>query len=187
MGQIHRFGHVPITQCLPKQRDLRARVIFSNTILESYRAHLLKRIALMDYKTINFCILIELVGPEIEENLSYILGLARLFIGSALYMDQWVRFFFATVWIDIDHEWFQFVLRLRLHVILEISKSYLDFQCRRHVYKVFTLGYPTHKCPHHTDVPSTGDVAPLFRLFLVKDPIKLQQTSSQFHGSSMQL
>jgi hypothetical protein len=41
----------------------------------------------MDYKTINFCILIELVGPEIEENLSYILGLARLFIGSALYMD----------------------------------------------------------------------------------------------------
>jgi hypothetical protein len=52
-----------------------------------YQPHLMERISLKDYNTINIHLLVEIVGPDIEEHLTNFLGLQQLIIGVGLYVD----------------------------------------------------------------------------------------------------
>lgn len=47
----------------------------------------MERISLKDYNTINIHLLLEIVGPDIEEHLTNFLGLQQLIIGVGLYVD----------------------------------------------------------------------------------------------------
>ena len=103
------------------------------------------------HQTINFHILIESIGQGMEQ-LSYILGLARLLIGSSSYVDWWVRVFYAIIWNDPNHEWFQFI---------ELF-GFSTLQTCIHGICYGTID--PFRCPHGGDVPPTAHVAPLFRL-----------------------
>jgi hypothetical protein len=48
------------------------------------------------------------VGAESEGQLSYLLGLLSLLTFSGRYVEEWVRVFYATIWIDPDHQWMRF-------------------------------------------------------------------------------
>ena len=45
---------------------------------------------------------------EISQCITYLLGLEALMCRSGLYMDEWVRMFYTTVWVDPSHEFIQF-------------------------------------------------------------------------------
>ena len=45
---------------------------------------------------------------EISQCITYLPGLEALMRKSGLYMDEWVRVFYAIVWVDPSHEFIQF-------------------------------------------------------------------------------
>jgi hypothetical protein len=47
-------------------------------------------------------------GADSEVHLSYLPGLLTLLTTSDRYVEEWVRVFYATVWIDPDHHWMRF-------------------------------------------------------------------------------
>jgi hypothetical protein len=47
-------------------------------------------------------------GADSDVYLSYLLGLLSLLTVSGRYIEEWVRVFYATMWIDLDHQWMWF-------------------------------------------------------------------------------
>ena len=63
---------------------------------------------------------------EISQCITYLPGIEALMCRSGLYMDEWVRVFYATVWVDPSHEFIQFRFEDEPHRILasEIRQLY---------------------------------------------------------------
>jgi hypothetical protein len=47
-------------------------------------------------------------GAESMDHLSYLPGFLSLLTSGGRYIEEWVRVFYAIVWIDLDHEWLRF-------------------------------------------------------------------------------
>jgi hypothetical protein len=47
-------------------------------------------------------------GVDSEVHLSYLSGLLSLLTTSDRYVEEWVRVFYASVWIDPDNQWMRF-------------------------------------------------------------------------------
>jgi hypothetical protein len=47
-------------------------------------------------------------GADSEAHLTYLPGLQTLLTTSGRYVEEWVRVFYASVWIDPDHHWMRF-------------------------------------------------------------------------------
>jgi hypothetical protein len=45
---------------------------------------------------------------EPKGNISYLPGLHSLLTFGGINIEEWVRVFYATVWIDPDHQWMRF-------------------------------------------------------------------------------
>jgi hypothetical protein len=43
------------------------------------------------------------VGVEVESHITYLPGLSTLFDFGGRYVEEWVKVFYAIVWIDLDH------------------------------------------------------------------------------------
>jgi hypothetical protein len=71
-------------------------------------------------------------GADLEVHLPYLLGMLSLLTASGRYIEEWVRVFYATVWIDPDHQWMRFRFE-REDVTLHAARfaSSLDFQSHR--------------------------------------------------------
>jgi hypothetical protein len=54
-------------------------------------------------------------------HLSYLPGLLTLLTTSDRYVEEWVRVFYASVWIDPDHQWMRFRFE-RGDVIIHVSQ-----------------------------------------------------------------
>jgi hypothetical protein len=108
-ARVRWFRHVPVESWLPAQRDLAAAPLFSTRTHESFfRAQLLAQIALRAHWLLDLPLFLSAVGSESEGHLSYLPGLLSLLISSGRYIEVWVRVFYATVWIDPDHQWLRF-------------------------------------------------------------------------------
>jgi hypothetical protein len=51
---------------------------------------------------------ISAAGAESEGYITYLLGLHSLLTFGGRYVEERVRLFYATVWIDLDHQWMRF-------------------------------------------------------------------------------
>lgn len=166
VGCVKRFRLVPITTWFPEERDPSAGALFSTTIQESfYRAQMLEKIAFKDHKTINIQILIEAVGTEIEEHLTYMPGLKKLLSVAGSYVDEWVRVFFATVWVDPNHEWMQFMLDGQHYRISaqEIRELFGFPESKTRIHCMCYGGTDPPRRSHGGVAPPTANVAALFR------------------------
>jgi hypothetical protein len=86
---------------LPTQRDPAAADPFSTRIHESFfRAQLSAQIALRAHRLLDLPAFLLAAGADSKVHLSYLLGLLTT---SGRYVDEWVRVFYASVWIDLDH------------------------------------------------------------------------------------
>lgn len=47
-------------------------------------------------------------GSDIEGHITYPPGVSTLLDFCGLYVEKWVRVFYARVWIDPDHQWMRF-------------------------------------------------------------------------------
>jgi hypothetical protein len=104
------------------------------------------------------------IGADSEGHLTYLLGLLSLLTTSGRYIEEWVRVFYATVWIDPDHQWMRFCFE-REDVTLHASLIRKLFGFPESTTRLHTLCYGTSDppCrPHSGFAPATAHVAALF-------------------------
>jgi hypothetical protein len=90
-------------------RDPAAVDLFSTRIQESFfRAQMSAHIALRVHRLLDLPAFLLAAGADSEVHLSYLSGLLTLLSTSDRYVEEWVRVFYATVWIDPDHHWMRF-------------------------------------------------------------------------------
>jgi hypothetical protein len=108
-ARVRRFRYVPVEYWLPAQRDPAAVDLFSTHIQESFfRAQMSAQIALRVHWLLDLPAFLLVAGADSEVHLSYLPGLLTLLTTSDRYVEEWVRVFYAIVWIDPDHHWMRF-------------------------------------------------------------------------------
>jgi hypothetical protein len=103
-ARVRRFRYVPVESWLPAQRDPAAVDLFSTRIQESFfRAQMSAQIALRVHRLLDLPAFLLAAGADSEAHLTYLPGLMTLLTTSGRYVEEWVRVFYASVWIDPDH------------------------------------------------------------------------------------
>ena len=70
---------------------------------------MLERFGLRPHRVLDLAYLRRAAGTrEILKCITYLPGLEELMCRLGLYMDEWVRVFYAIVWVDPSHEFIQF-------------------------------------------------------------------------------
>jgi hypothetical protein len=165
-ARARRFKHVPVETWLPAQRDPGAVDLFSTWIQESsFRAQMSAQIALRVHQLLDLPAFLLAIGADSEVHLSYLPGLLSLLTASGRYVEEWVRVFYATVWIDPDHHWMRFRFE-REDVTIHASQirqlfGFNESSTRLHSLCCGTSDPPRR--PHGGVAPSTAHVVALFR------------------------
>lgn len=108
-ARVRRFRHVPVDTWFSAHRDQAAGPLFNTQTWESfYRAQLTVHIALQAHRRLDLSCLHTASGFEVEGPITYLLGMYSLLTFGGRYIEEWVRVFNASVWIDLDHQWMRF-------------------------------------------------------------------------------
>jgi hypothetical protein len=165
-SRVRRFRHVHVESWLPAQRDPATTDLFSTRIHESFfRAQLSAQIALRAHQLLDLPTFLLAAGVDSEVHLSYLPGLLTLLTTSGRYVEEWVRVFYASVWIDPDHQWMRFRFE-REDVTIHASQIRQLFGFPESSTRLHSLCYGTSDPPRHPHsgvVPATAHVAALFR------------------------
>jgi hypothetical protein len=103
--------------------------------------------------------------PKHRQHLTYLPGLLTLLTTSGRYVEEWVRVFYATVWIDPDHHWMRFRFE-REDVTITVSQILQLFGFLESSTRLQSLCYGTSdppRRPHGGVAPGTAHVAAVFR------------------------
>jgi hypothetical protein len=151
---------------LPAQRDPAAVDLFSTRIQESFfRAQMSAQIALHAHRLLDLPAFLRAAGADSEVHLTYLPDLLTLLTTSGRYVEEWVRVFYATVWIDPDHHWMRFRFE-REDVTITASQIRQLFGFHESSTRLHSLCYGTSdppRRPHGGVAPGTAHVAALFR------------------------
>jgi hypothetical protein len=165
-ARVRRFRYVPVESWLPAQRDPAAVDLFSTHIQESFfRAQMSAQIALRAHRLLDLLAFLLAVGADSEVHLTYLPSLMTLLTTSGRYVEEWVRVFYATVWIDPNHHWMRFRFE-REDVTITASLIRQLFGFHESSTRLHSLCYDTSDppCrPHDGVAPGTAHVAALFR------------------------
>jgi hypothetical protein len=104
-------------------------------------------------------------GTELEGHIIYLPGLYSLLTFSGRYVEEWVRVFYATIWIDPDHQWMRFQFE-REDVTLHAAKIRELFGFPKSSTRLYRMCYGSSdppRRPHSGVAPGTAHVAALFR------------------------
>jgi hypothetical protein len=165
-ARVRRFRYVPVESWLTAQRDPAAVDLFSTRIQESFfRAQMSAQIDLRVHRLLDLPAFLLATGADSEVHLSYLPGLLTLLTTSGRYVEEWVRVFYATVWIDPDHHWMRFHFE-REDVTIHASQIRQLFGFHDSLTRLHSLCYGTSdppRRPHGGVAPGTTHVvAPPF-------------------------
>jgi hypothetical protein len=141
---------------LPAQRDPAVVDLFSTRIQESFfRAQMSAQIALRVHRLLDLPAFLLAAGADSEAHLTYLPGLLTLLTTSGRYVEEWVRVFYASVWIDPDHHWMRFRFE-REDVTITASQIRQLFGFPESTTRLHSLCYGTSDPPRRPH----GGVAP---------------------------
>jgi hypothetical protein len=104
-------------------------------------------------------------GADSEVHLSYLPGLLTLLTISSRYVEEWVQVFYASVWIDPDHQWMRFCFE-REDVTILASQIRQLFGFPESSTRLHSLCYGTSdppRRPHGGVAPVIAHIVALFR------------------------
>jgi hypothetical protein len=164
-ARVRQFRHVPMETWLPAQRDPAAVDLFSTCIQESFfRAQMSAQIALRVHRLLDLPAFLLAAGADSEVHLSYLPGLLSLLTTSGRYVEEWVRVFYASVWIDPDHQWMRFRFE-REDVTIHANQIHQLFGFNESSTCLHSLCYGTSdppRRPHDGVAPGTAHITALF-------------------------
>jgi hypothetical protein len=123
------------------------------------------QIALRVHRLLDLPAFLLATGADSEVHLSYLPGLLTLLTTSGRYVEEWIRVFYATVWIDPDHHWMRFCFE-REDVTVTASQICQLFGFHESSTRLHSLCYGTSdppRRPHGGVAPGTAHVVALFR------------------------
>ena len=111
--KIKKLRFLPIDEWFTPQRDEGVNPRFWTILQESFHAsYLRRRVSLSMQKKINWHYLELIVGGvDMRAHFEYIPGLAKFVSGVGQYVEDWVRVFYATVWIAPEGNFIQFMFQ----------------------------------------------------------------------------
>jgi hypothetical protein len=104
-------------------------------------------------------------GADSKVHLSYLPGLLTLLSTSGRYVEEWVRVFYATLWIDPDHHWMRFRFEredVTIHAI-QIRQLFGFHESSTRLHSLCYGSSDPPRRPHGGVAPGTAHVAALFR------------------------
>jgi hypothetical protein len=104
-------------------------------------------------------------GVESGGHITYLPGLHSLLTFCGRYVEEWVRVFYAIVWIDLDHQWMRFRFE-RQDVTLHATQIRELFGFPESSTRLHSLCYGTSdppRLPHDGVAPATTHVVALSR------------------------
>jgi hypothetical protein len=122
------------------------------------------QIALRAHRLLDLPAFLLAAGVDSEVHLSYLPGLLSLLTTSGRYVEEWVRVFYAIVWIDLDHQWMRFRFE-REDVTIHASQIHQLYGFPESLTRLHSLCYGTSdppRRPHSGVAPATAHVAALF-------------------------
>jgi hypothetical protein len=122
------------------------------------------QIALRVHRLLDLPAFLLAAGADSEAHLTYLPGLQTLLTTSGRYVEEWVRVFYASVWIDPDHHWMRFRFE-REDVTITASQIRQLFGFSESTTRLHSLCYGTSdppRRPHGGVAPGTTHVAALF-------------------------
>ena len=112
--QVQQLRFVDFEQWFPLRRDERASEGFYTPLREGfYNAYLNSGAIFRSHRVCNIESIVAVAGEHIRPYLAYLPGLTDLIGRTGLYVPSWVHQFYATLWIDPQHNFINFGYRGR--------------------------------------------------------------------------
>jgi len=109
--EIQQLRFVPFPTWFPAARDPRAGARFYTVVQEDiYEALVRSQSQFREHRVIDLEILGNVVGADIRQYFTYLPGLLELLALPGTYCEQWVREFYASVWVSLDHSYIHYAL-----------------------------------------------------------------------------
>lgn len=168
-SRVQELRFVDLDVWFPHERNPQASDGWYTPLHEDFYIALdLTRIGLCPHRV---CPLEDIVcagGEEICPSLTYLLGLVDLLRRSGLYVESWVHEFYASLWIDPDHEYLQFTFRGTPHRFYASGPNSIKERLglTTSTTRLHSLCYDTTdppKCGHSGVLPGTAQVEVCFR------------------------
>jgi hypothetical protein len=122
------------------------------------------QIALRVHRLLDLPAFLLAIGADSEVHLTYLPGLLTLLTTSDQYVEEWVRVFYASVWIDLDHQWMRFCFEREDVTILasQIRQLFGFNESSTHLHSLCYGSSDPPRRPHGGVAPGTAHVAALF-------------------------
>jgi len=164
--EIQQLRFVPFPTWFPAVRDPRAGARFYTVVQEDiYEALVRSQSQFREHRVIDLEILGNVVGADIRQYFTYLHGLPELLALPGTYCEQWVREFYASVWVSPDHSYIHYALAgTDYRVTAQRAREVLGL--RAYSTRIHQLCYgnvePPRR-PHGGEIPLVDFVAPCFR------------------------
>jgi len=104
--EIHQLRFVPFPTWFPAARDPRVGTTFYTVVQEDiYEALIRSQSQFREHRVIDLEILGNVVGADIRQYFTYLHDLLELLALPGTYCEQWVREFYASMWVSPDHSY----------------------------------------------------------------------------------
>jgi len=164
--EIQQLRFVPFPNWFPAARDPQAGARFYTVVQEDiYEALVRSQSQFREHRVIDLEILGNVVGADIRQYFTYLHGLPELLALPGTYCEQWVREFYASVWVSLDHSYIHYALAgTDYRVIAQRAREVLSL--RAYSIRIHQLCYGNFeppRRPHGGEIPPVDFVAPCFR------------------------
>jgi len=164
--EIQQLRFVPFPTWFPAARDPRASARFNIVVQEDiYEALVHSQAQFREHRVIDLEILGNVVGVDIRQYFTYLHSLPELLALRGTYCEQWVREFYASVWVSPEHSYIHYALAdTDYRVTTQSSREVLGL--RAYPTRIHQLCYgniePPRR-PHGGEIPPVDFMAPWFR------------------------
>ena len=109
--EIQELRFAPFPTWFPAARDQRASIRFYIVVQEDmYEAFVRSETQFREHRVLNLEVLGNVVSADIRQYFTYLAGFPDLLALPGTYSEEWVREFYASVWVTPDHSYIHYAL-----------------------------------------------------------------------------
>jgi len=131
-----------------------------------YEALVCSQSQFKEHRVIDLEILENMVGADIRQYFTYLHGLPELLALPGTYCEQWVREFYASVWVSQDHSYIHYALAgTDYRVTAQRAREVLGLRAySTRIHQLCYGNFEPPRRPHSGEIPPVDFVAPCFHL-----------------------
>ena len=156
----------PFPTWFPAARDQRANARFYTVVQDDmYEAFVHFETQFREHRVLDLEVLGNMVGADIRQYFTYLTGLLDLLALPGTYVEEWVREFYASVWVAPDHSYIHYALAgTDYRVIAQRAREVLGLiASATRIHQLCYGNFEPPRRPHGGGLPSVDFMAPCFR------------------------